>query len=638
MTDIALLIGGPQGGGIESAGQIGVRAFVMKGYDVYGVREYHSNIIGAHSYFNIRVKDKISRSVRLPVDVVVALDAESVFTHMDDVKDGGVFVYDTNTANTKVDRIVPMPTPLKERVKRKLESLGLGVTVADAVKYMESRGVRVIGINLKSAVKHVAEKSGRPIVSVARAANTIGLSAALAMLGVELEYVEKAIESYFAGKRRVIEPNKIAAALAYEYVKESYGLGTLADGPHKGKVRMVASGNDVVAMGKVVGGLGVQTYYPITPAADEALYMEGHRVYKLVEDARRALGRSELNVVVVQTEDEISAINMAIGAALAGARAATTTSGPGLSLMNEAISMASMMEVPVVITVWQRAGPSTGMATRTGQQDLLHALFSGHGDSLKIVVASGDHEEAFYDAIRSLNWAEQFQLPVIHLVDKTIAASIKSLDRFDLESVRIDRGKLTLSWDDGEYLRYKITEDGISPRVPVGFAKQMDTSLEHTEYGVAIEDPEVRSAMVEKRLRKMKAIEEGIPEAERVMVYGPSDAEVSLIGWGSVKGPALDAIERLSSEGIKVKYIHIRTFWPFPVETISAAFKDSKVIVVDYNFFAQTSLAIRMFTGMKAPHVIQKFTGRTLHEQELVYAIKRIVESGDERVVVKDGS
>ena len=638
MTDIALLIGGPQGGGIESAGQIGVRAFVMKGYDVYGVREYHSNIIGAHSYFNIRVKDKISRSVRLPVDVVVALDAESVFTHMDDVKDGGVFVYDTNTANTKVDRIVPMPTPLKERVKQKLESLGLGVTVADAVKYMESRGVRVIGINLKSAVKHVAEKSGRPIVSVARAANTIGLSAALAMLGVELEYVEKAIESYFAGKRRVIEPNKIAAALAYEYVKESYGLGTLADGPHKGKVRMVASGNDVVAMGKVVGGLGVQTYYPITPAADEALYMEGHRVYKLVEDARRALGRSELNVVVVQTEDEISAINMAIGAALAGARAATTTSGPGLSLMNEAISMASMMEVPVVVTVWQRAGPSTGMATRTGQQDLLHALFSGHGDSLKIVVASGDHEEAFYDAIRSLNWAEQFQLPVIHLVDKTIAASIKSLDRFDLESVRIDRGKLTLSWDDGEYLRYKITEDGISPRVPVGFAKQMDTSLEHTEYGVAIEDPEVRSAMVEKRLRKMKAIEEGIPEAERVMVYGPSDAEVSLIGWGSVKGPALDAIERLSSEGIKVKYIHIRTFWPFPVETISAAFKDSKVIVVDYNFFAQTSLAIRMFTGMKAPHVIQKFTGRTLHEQELVYAIKRIVESGDERVVVKDGS
>ena len=638
MTDIALLIGGPQGGGIESAGQIGVRAFVTKGYDVYGVREYHSNIIGAHSYFNIRVKDEISRSVRLPVDVVVALDAESVFTHMDDVREGGVFVYDTNTANTKVDRIVPMPTPLKDRVKRKLESLGLGVTVADAVKYMESRGVRVVGINLKSAVKHVAEKSGRPIVSVARAANTIGLSAALAMIGVELEYVEKAIESYFAGKRRVIEPNKIAAALAYEYVKESYGLGTLADGPHKGKVRMVASGNDVVAMGKVVGGLGVQTYYPITPAADEALYMEGHRVYKLVEEARRALGRNELNVVVVQTEDEISAINMAIGAALAGARAATTTSGPGLSLMNEAISMASMMEVPVVITVWQRAGPSTGMATRTGQQDLLHALFSGHGDSLKIVVASGDHEEAFYDAIRSLNWAEQFQLPVIHLVDKTIAASIKSLDRFDLESVRIDRGKLTLSWDDGEYLRYKITEDGISPRVPVGFAKQMDTSLEHTEYGVAIEDPEVRSAMVEKRLRKMKAIEESIPEAERVTVYGPSDAEVSLIGWGSVKGPALDAIEKLSSEGIKVKYIHIRTFWPFPSETISAAFENSKVIVVDYNFFAQTSLAIRMFTGMKAPHVIQKFTGRTLHEQELVYAIKRIIESGDERVVVKDGS
>jgi 2-oxoglutarate ferredoxin oxidoreductase subunit alpha len=638
LADVALLIGGPQGGGIESAGQIGVRAFVLKGYDVYGVREYHSNIIGAHSYFNIRIRDNVSRSVRLPVDVVVALDAESAFTHMDDVKDGGVFVYDVGTSNTKIDRVVPMPAPLKERVKKKLSDLGLGDTVADAVKYLESRRVRVVGLNIKKTVKVVAEKSNRPIVSVARTANTIGLSAALAMIGVEREYVERAIEAYFAGKKRVIEPNKIAASLAYEYVKESYGLGELPDGPHKGKVRMVASGNDVVAMGKIVGGLGVQTYYPITPAADEALYMEAHRIYKLVEDARRQLGYESLNVVVVQTEDEISAINMAIGAALAGARAATTTSGPGLSLMNEAISMASMMEVPVVITVWQRAGPSTGMATRTGQQDLLHALFSGHGDVLKIVVASGDHEEAFYDSIKALNWAEKFQVPVIHLVDKTIAASIKSLDKFDLDGVKIDRGKLTLTPGTGEYLRYKITEDGISPRVPVGFAKQMNSSLEHTEYGVAIEDPEVRTAMVEKRLRKMKTIESEIPENERAVVYGREDADVAIIGWGSVKGPALDALEKLESEGVKAKYVHIKTFWPFPVETVTNAIKNHKAIVVDYNFFAQTSLVIRMFTGLRAPHVVQKFTGRTLHEQELVYAVKRILETGEERVVVSDGS
>ncbi len=179
-------------------------------------------------------------------------------------------------------------------------------------------------------------------------------------------------------------------------------------------------------MGKVAGGLTVQTYYPITPAADEALYMEKHRLAQLTREAAEKLGMEKAPVIVFQTEDEISAINMAIGAALAGARASTTTSGPGLSLMNEAISMAVMMEVPVVITVWQRAGPSTGMATRVGQQDLLHSIFSGHGDAPKIVLASGDHEEAFYDAIKTLNWAEEYQTPVIHLLDKTIASSIKN--------------------------------------------------------------------------------------------------------------------------------------------------------------------------------------------------------------------
>jgi 2-oxoglutarate ferredoxin oxidoreductase subunit alpha len=639
MVDLALLIGGPQGGGIESAGQIGVRALVMKGYDIFGLREYHSNIIGAHSYFNIRIRDDVARSPRLPVDAIVALDAESVFTHMDDIKEGGIFVYDTSTLKTRVDKIPPMPAPLKERVKKKLTSLGLEATVEGAIKYLEKKGVKLIGINLKGAIKEVAEKSGRPVVSVARAANVIGLSAALALLGVEREYVDTAIESYFAGRKRVIEPNKIAAAMAYDYIEKTHGLGKLPDGPHKGKTRMAASGNDIVAMGKVVGGLTVQTYYPITPAADEALYMEGHRIVDVMEPYRDAIGLEKLGVVVVQTEDEISAIGMAIGAALAGARAATTTSGPGLSLMNEAISMAYIMEVPVVITVWQRAGPSTGMATRTGQQDLMHALFTGHGDAVKIVVASGDHEEAFYDSIKALNWAEEFQIPVIHLVDKTLAASVKSLDKFDLDSVKIERGKLSYTFEGGEYLRYKITEDGISPRIPVGFAKQLNSSLEHTEYGVAIEDPEVRNAMTEKRLRKLRAIEEGIPEDERVRVYGPGDADITLISWGTAKGPILDAMEKLGAEGVSVRYIHIKTFMPFPVKTISEAFKTGKKIaVVDYNMLAQTNMAIRLFTGYSAPHVIQKFTGRALQEQEIIRAVKEILEKGVDKVVVSDGA
>ena len=636
-VDISLLVGGPQGGGIESAGQVTVRALMLKGYDVIGTREYHSNIIGAHSYFVIRARDTRVNSVKLPVDAVIALDAESVFTHLDDVRENGLFVYDLGTSNTNIDRIAPISPALKRRVKEKLSSLNLKPIVEDAINYLRTHGIRTLGLPIKNMIKDVAERSGRSVASVARVANTIGLAAALAVLGVEREYVKRAVERFFAGRKHVIAINEIAVDLAYDYVLDSMRPQSLPDGPFKGE-RMIVSGNDIVAMGKIVGGLTIQTYYPITPAADEALYMEGYRSIEPIEEAKQALGLDKLSVIVIQTEDEISAINMAIGAALAGARASTTTSGPGFSLMNEAISMAVMMEAPIVITVWQRAGPSTGMATRTGQQDLLHSLFSGHGDTPKIVLSSGDHVEAFYDAIDALNWAEKFQVPVIHLLDKVLAASLKSIDRLDLETVRIDRGKLSYEAR-GPYKRYEITDDGISTRIPVGFAKQMNTSLEHTEEGMATEDPEIRNEMIKKRLRKLESIELGIPEERRYSYYGEEDPDVLIVSWGSNKGPILDALQNLHKEGIKAGYFQIRLFEPFPSKALIKYMDSARIVIgIESNVLEQMRMIVRMKTLRDIPHMIVKYTGRTLYEHEVFLGVKTILDKGIKRVVVGDGA
>ncbi|MEB3862306.1 MAG: 2-oxoacid:acceptor oxidoreductase subunit alpha [Desulfurococcales archaeon] len=641
MVDLTFIIGGPQGGGIESAGQIALKTFVMKGYNVLGNREYQSNIMGAHSYYTVRVKEERPGSVRVPVDMVIALDAESVFTHYKDVNPGGFLLYDSGTVNSRPERIASMPKPLKQRVVEDLKSRGLEATVAGAVKAAEDAGVKAIGLPLRQLLKVVAERSKRPLSSVSKTINTMGLSAGLYLLGVELDYIKLGIKAQFAGKAKVIEPNIIAAEAAVEYVREVYGdVESLPDGPHKGREKMIASGNDLVAMGKLVGGLTVQTYYPITPSSDEALYLERHRYYELSEEAREALGLEKAGIAIVQAEDELSAIGMAIGAAAAGARASTTTSGPGFSLMNEMISMAIMTETPVLISVWMRAGPSTGMPTREGQQDLLHTLFSGHGDNPKIVLASGDHIEAYYDTIKALNLAERYQTPVIHLLDKYLASSMISIDRQEIDPSKavIDRGMLVDNPGPG-YLRYKITEDGISPRARVGTTPMVITGLEHMEDGFVTEDPVVRDMMMEKRRRKWETVSREIPSEEKYKYYGDPNPEVLLVSWGSTKQIILEALNQLQEDGVSTGFLQIRFFNPFPAEEVESLLGSAgKVIDVEQNDLLQAAFVIAGYTGKRIKHAIVKLNGRPLYDTEVVYGVKRILETGEERVVVSGGA
>jgi len=641
VVDFTLIIAGPQGGGIESAGQIALKTFVLKGYDVIGTREYHSNIMGAHSYYLMRVRERRPGSVRIPVDALLALDAESVLTHFNDVKEGGFIVYDPATAKTSVDQIQPMAAPLKERLRRFFAERGEKPTVEAAIRAAEERGVKPVGLPLKTLLKRVAEEAKTPPASVSKTVNTIGLAATLYLLGVEPEIVERAIALQFARKEKVVKINVIAARIAVEYVKEVYGPSErLPDGPHRGKTRMIASGNDVVGMGKIVAGLGFLSYYPITPSSDEALYIERHNYIPVPPEAVGELGYDKLAIPSIQTEDELAAINMAIGAALAGARATTTTSGPGFSLMNEAISLAVEAEVPLVVTLWMRAGPSTGMPTRTGQQDVLHAIFSGHGDAPKIVIASGDHVEAFYDAMKAFNWAERFQVPVIHVLDKYLASTMVSLDRDDLDPSRIeiDRGKLVEKPGSG-YVRYEITEDGISPRARIGDAVMYVTGLEHTPDGKATEDPVAREEMMFKRERKMRVAEEEIPEEDKAVLYGDADADVAIVSFGSNKPVILEALDLLKGEGVKARFVHVRLLSPFPGSLVAGMLDGAeKVIVVEANLWGHLATLLRAYAGIKPQHSIVKINGRPFYDNELAGAIKRVLETGEERVVVSGGA
>ena len=641
-VDLDIMIGGPQGGGIESSGQMMLRVFMIKGYDVFGIREYHSDIIGAHSYYNVRVKPQRPRSVRLPVDALLALDAEAIFTHYRELKEGSYLIYDNDSLQTQINRIAPMEPEVKERVIADLKSKGVEPVASELVKYLAKNGVKTIGLPLKDLLKTTADRLKTTVVSVSKSVNTMTITALATVLGIDLNAVEKSIQLYFAGRKSIVDSNVEAARVTYDFVKSNFNVQSpLPDGPHKGKLRMIATGNDIVAMAKIVGGVGLETYYPITPSQDEAFYMESHRTFDLDEESARALGTSKMQSLTLQAEDELAALNMAIGGAIAGARVATTTSGPGLSLMNEAISFAVMAEVPVVISDWMRTGPSTGIATRQGQQDLLHAIFAGHGEAWpKIVIASGDHLEAYYDTLKALNWAEEFQVPVIHLLDKYMAASMMSFDREDVDPYKVPLTRGNYVTNPGpDYKRFEITDTGISPRAPLGTVRFVVSSLEHNEYGIVTEDPETREKMMLKRIKKMETIEKGIPDSEKAVLHGDPDARITIVSWGSTKGPILDAMDRLRSDGIRVRFLQIKTFLPFPTEIVKGILSSSDdVIAVENNAFGQMVLAIRMFTGLDIKKRIAKLNSRSLMEQEVYNGVKKALGMKEGLVVVSDGS
>lgn len=647
-NSLTWVIGGAQGSGVDSAANIFSRACAQAGMYIFGKREFYSNIKGEHSYFTVRVSEEPVRSHVDDIDLLVSFDAETVFRHGDRVTKNGAIIYDSTLTQTTVQEVHSIDYHASERIAKMLQAHSKPVTVQGMLDYAKDNGAILYKIPYFSLLKQFSEKINDPSLSkLTRMVNVMALSASMAILDFDSEILDKAIKFVFRAKPKVADSNIAAARYAYNYIKSQFDLT-------ESKLRLnsrqpsqniiLVQGNQSSAMGKITAGCRFQTYYPITPASDDSEFLESNQIIRQTDN-------NEGSIVVVQTEDEIAAITMAIGGALTGSRSATATSGPGFSLMAEALGWAGMNEVPLVVSLYQRAGPATGLPTRHEQGDLMFAINAGHGEFPRIVFASGDIEESFYDTIKAFNFAEKYQMPVIHLLDKAIANSIMTCKIFDQNKVTIDRGQLlqtipnsTPTGEGGHYLRFKLDENPVSPRVTLGTENGIfwNTGDEHSEEGHISEDPVVRVNMMNKRLGKLDLALKEISAEDKAVMYGEDDSTdgLTLLSWGSTKGAILDALDRLLAEGKKIKFIQIRLMHPFPAVLLEQMLENTKVLVdIEMNYTSQLGLLLKQNLNRDANYRIVKYNGRPMSTSEVYNAIKRII-NGDapRRIVLENGT
>jgi 2-oxoglutarate ferredoxin oxidoreductase subunit alpha len=645
-NSLSWVIGGAQGSGVDSAANIFSRACAIGGLHLFGKREYYSNIKGEHSYFTVRVSDEPLRSHVDEINMLVSFDAETIFRHFEEVAASGAIIYDSDIIKTSLDEVPTVDDPAAARIKKLLQKAGLGFTVQDALEYAKRCGAILFPMPFFQILQEFAQKASDPALSkLTRMVNVMALSASMAILDFDSEVLSRAIQFIFRTKKKVADLNAQASIHTYNYAKAkftgsnfSYRLKTKPPQPDM----IIVQGNQSSALGKMVAGCRFQTYYPITPASDDSEFLEANEILDLYDsDGKKG------STVVIQTEDEIAAITMAIGSALTGVRTATATSGPGFSLMAEALGWAGMNEVPLVVSLYQRTGPSTGLPTRHEQGDLNFAINAGHGEFPRIVFASGDIEESFYDSIKAFNFADRYQMPVIHMLDKAIANSLITCRNFNVKKVPIDRGSRVeqITEQDkgvaGNYLRFKLSNNPISPRVVLGTKDAIfwNSGDEHTQEGHITEDPEIRVQMMDKRMTKLDVAIKEIPNEDKAVAYG-SGGDIVIISWGSTKGAVLDALDRLAAEGIKVRYIQVRLMHPFPSELVKSMLKDAKTVIdIEMNYSGQLGSLVRQYAGLEANYYIVKYNGRPMSLDEVYNGVKRIIR-GDapRRQVLRSGA
>ena len=606
------MIGGPQGSGINSVAESFAKACIRGGLHVFANIEYHSNIKGEHSYYRLRVDSREPRSHVDWVDLLVALDRETMFGdlnkvhpthrgHRHEVSPGGGIVYDSS-------------------LKLQPESFGRDDIKLFPVPYMDL---------LIDALKEFGKD--KELSKYQLMVNTIALGASIGLVDYDFDLATEAIKEGFTGRKAALGDLNISAARhGYDYAKKMFGQNAFPIRLRKqplGAKRMMIRGVQSIAIGKLKAGCGFQTYYPITPATDESEYLESHQ--------------PDYNMIVVQAEDEISAINMATGAAHAGLRSSTSTSGPGFSLMAEGLGWAGITEAPgPVIILWQRAGPATGLPTRTEQADLRFALHAAHGEFPRIIIAPGDVAECFYDTFDAFNYAERYQVPVIILADKFLASTYKDIPLFNTDGMKVDRGDLVQEEDlakSPDYKRYQFTELGISPRARPGLKGGVfwTTGDEHDEYGHITEAADLRVRMMKKRMNKIQLAGQVIPNSKKATLYGPTSAPITLVGWGSTKGAILDGMEDLRADGIETNFLQVRYVNPFPTDFVQKVLSSSRLTVaVENNYSGQMAGLIRERTGIAVNSKVVKFDGRPFSQNEVYEGVKDVVRDGAKEVTL----
>ncbi|EFD92678.1 MAG: pyruvate flavodoxin/ferredoxin oxidoreductase domain protein [Candidatus Parvarchaeum acidophilus ARMAN-5] len=613
MVEFTWMTGGKQGSGIDVALGLFSRVMMSFGYNIYGYREYFSNIKGMHSFFTVRVSDKKIASIPSKVDMAIFFDNESVLGeknergeavhdgHIRDIKEGGVLIVDSKLDKNKIGR----------------------------------QDITILDIDFDAIITSVAKKLGKRTSEVVIAKNIICVAASCYLIGLDEAATVEAIREEFAKKpKSVVDLDISVSNETVDYLKkrsETIAKETLNHVKSKGiepikkledvpsTTQLYMEGFASTAIGKAIAGCKMQIYYPITPASDESVFIESH---------------PELGIRVVQPESELAVLAMTTGAAIAGARASSSTSGPGLSLMSETVTWAGMNEVPIVLVDHQRGAPATGQPTRTEQPDLMFAVHQGHGDFGRIILAPGDIEESIKMTAEAFNYAEVYQLPVIVLGEKAISQGSMNIDKKTItnikDSYKINRGKLVENVDSG-YKRFKFTKDNISERILPGNPNAIFwlTGDEHDEWGHVSEDPNNRIKMMEKRNGKYQQILGDLKQEEKFTLTGnPEEADLLLVTWG---GPVTAAREAIS--GKKVALLQIKLIHPLPSEVNEILKKAKKVAILEENITAQLKQHIASVTGFVIPNEILKYNGRLVRYDEVADAIDRVIK-GEKKVVL----
>jgi len=554
--DYTVKIGGEAGQGVDTVGTVLSKIFTRAGYFVFSHQDYESRIRGGHNFIQIRLSDRPVTASRDPVDILVALDRQSITDHEKELSDSGMVLYDAAALEEKFEKPAFLNVPFTE-----------------------------------IAIK----QGGSKIMS-----NTVATGAVLGMLGMDLAIAREVVKDQLKKKgEQVIKANLDSveaghALAARECLHCSFTL------PATGQKKMLIAGNEAIGLGAVLSGCKFYSGYPMTPSTGIFNFVAG-----------KAL---EYGIVVEQAEDEIAAINMAIGASFGGIRSMTASSGGGFSLMVEGLSLAAMTETPLVIGLAQRPGPATGLPTRTEQGELLFALYAGHGEFPRVIFAPGTAEQAVHLTNKAFDLAEKYQIPAILLTDQYLADTNWSYDSINLEKLRTVDYRLRgdAFRELRAYKRHALTVSGVSPLGIPGDSQHrvVTDSDEHDEEGHIVEDAETRRRMVDKRLlKKMPLIK---AEIAPPTLHGSDKPEVLLVGWGSTYGVMKEAVDRLAPRNIAM--LHFSEIYPFPntqkFDYLALLRNVKKTICVEQNAMAKFATLVRSETGYSFDTHILKYDGR----------------------------
>ncbi len=570
--DYSIKIGGEAGQGIQTIGDTLGRVFARKGLHVFTTQDYESRVRGGHNFYQIRLSDRPVRAARAAVDIVVALDRESIAQHEPELTERGRLIYDAETLKEQHDKPNFLDIPFS---------------------------------------RLATEHGGSKIM-----ANTVATGAVLGMLGMDLDLLLELINATFKNKgEQVVAANRNAALAGYDYaVKGCPRCNFDASGSGEPEALMLVGGTEAIALGAMASGVKFYAAYPMTPSTGIMNQF--------------AAKEKEFGIVVEQAEDEIAAINMALGASFAGVRAMTGTSGGGFALMVEGVSLAAITETPIVIALGQRPGPATGFPTRTEQAELHMVLHAGHGEFPRFIFAPGSPEQAFFLTSKAFDLAEKYQVPSFVLFDTYLSDAQWTYRGFDLRRLRNTdyrlRGEAFAALD--AYRRHAYTDSGVTPLAVPGDARHLvvTDSDEHDQDGHLVEDAATRIEMTAKRFfKKYPAMRQEIAPP---FLYGDHDPDVVVVCWGSLYGIVREAVDALAGSA-DIAMLHFSELYPFPTtdrfDYLQLLGNASVTLCVEQNATGQLARLLKTETGFECSDQVLKYDGRPFMVEELVRELKK---------------